>query len=84
MTTALHHAVQEARDGQNDTAVARVPSGWVLMGDAQTLPGYCLLVADPLVVHLHELAAAALPLPASPAPGDSPTTGPPDCPADRC
>lgn len=59
MSTALHHAVQQAQDGRNETAIARVPSGWVLMGDAQTLPGYCLLVADPVAGDLHELAPAA-------------------------
>lgn len=35
--------------------IARVPSGWVLMGHSQLLPGYCLLVADPVVADLHLL-----------------------------
>ena len=59
MTTALHQCVQQARDGENPTAIARLPSGWVLMGDAQVLPGYCLLVADPVVADLHELTPGA-------------------------
>ncbi len=56
---ALHQAVQQCRDGENPTAVARLPSGWVLLGDTQFLRGYCLLVADPVVTDLHALEPEA-------------------------
>jgi diadenosine tetraphosphate (Ap4A) HIT family hydrolase len=46
-----------ARDGRNDTVVCRLRSGWVVMGDVQFLPGYCLLLADPVVPGLNDLAA---------------------------
>ncbi len=30
-------------------------SGWVVFGDPQILPGYCLLLPDPVVPHLNAL-----------------------------
>ena len=35
--------------------VARTASGWVVMGDKQVVPGYCLLLPDPVVPHLNAL-----------------------------
>ena len=32
-------------------------SGWAVMGDVQFLPGYCLLLADPVVASLNDLSA---------------------------
>ena len=46
-------------------AIARLPSGWVIMGERQVLPGYCLLLPDPVVPHLNALdadAARAIPV----------------------
>ena len=37
-----------ARNGANDKVICRMPSGWAVMGDVQFLPGYCLLVPDPV------------------------------------
>jgi len=39
--------------------VARLASGWVVMGDRQVFPGYCLLLPDPVVGHLNVLEADA-------------------------
>lgn len=36
-----------------DSVVARLPSGWVLMGESQFLRGYCVLLADPAVSDLN-------------------------------
>ena len=36
--------------------MARLRSGWVVMGERQVLSGYCLLLADPVVPHLNTLA----------------------------
>jgi diadenosine tetraphosphate (Ap4A) HIT family hydrolase len=34
-------------------------SGWAVLGDPQILPGYCLLLPDPVVPHLNALSGAA-------------------------
>ena len=38
--------------------VAKMGSGWVLMGERQVFPGYCLLLADPVADHLNVLSSA--------------------------
>src|SRR6185295_19093725 len=35
---------------------ARLASGWAVMGERQVLPGYCLLLPDPVVPTLNALA----------------------------
>ena len=50
--------VDLARRGANDTVICRLPSGWAVLGDVQFLPGYCLLVADPVVASLNDLDGA--------------------------
>ena len=40
-------------------AVAKLPSGWVIMGERQVLHGYCLLLPDPVVPHLNALPSGA-------------------------
>ena len=59
MTTAIHRRVDALRNGQDPTCVSRLASGWAVMGDPQLLPGYCLLLPDPVVGHLNELHGAA-------------------------
>ena len=44
-----------ARRQANDTVICRLPSGWAVLGDVQFLPGYCLLLADPVVGSLNDL-----------------------------
>ena len=44
-----------ARTGANDKVICRMPSGWAVMGDVQFLPGYCLLLSDPVVASLNDL-----------------------------
>ena len=44
-----------ARIGANDKVICRLPSGWAVMGDVQFLPGYCLLLPDPVVPSLNDL-----------------------------
>lgn len=55
MTTLIHQRVEEARAGTNPTVIARVPSGWVVIGDVQFLRGYSLLLADPVVSDINAL-----------------------------
>jgi diadenosine tetraphosphate (Ap4A) HIT family hydrolase len=41
--------------GENPLLVARLASGYVVMAENQYLPGYCLLLADPLSPRLNDL-----------------------------
>jgi diadenosine tetraphosphate (Ap4A) HIT family hydrolase len=50
--------VELARRGANDTVICRLPSGWAVLGDIQVLPGWCLLLADPVVASLNDLDEA--------------------------
>jgi diadenosine tetraphosphate (Ap4A) HIT family hydrolase len=55
MSTAIHRLVESCRRGDDPTVVARLRSGWAVMGQRQVLAGYCLLLPDPVVPHLHAL-----------------------------
>jgi diadenosine tetraphosphate (Ap4A) HIT family hydrolase len=46
--------VEAARRGENPTAICRMASGWAVMCDWQKLPGYTILIADPLVSSLND------------------------------
>ncbi|MCW5942160.1 MAG: hypothetical protein KIS66_08000 [Fimbriimonadaceae bacterium] len=59
MPSEIHRRVSEARRGEHPALVARMRSGWLVMGDRQILPGYCLLLPDPVVGHLNELKGEA-------------------------
>ena len=56
MSTAIHRRVAACRAGTDPTLIARLPSGWAVMGDPQVLAGYCLLLPDPVVPHLNALS----------------------------
>jgi len=55
VTTLIHERVEAARAGTNPTVICRMPSGWAVLGDAQFLRGYSLLLADPVVSDLNAL-----------------------------
>jgi len=55
----ISQRVEMARNGTNDKVICRLASGWVVMGDVQLLPGYCLLLPDPVVPSLNDLDAEA-------------------------
>jgi diadenosine tetraphosphate (Ap4A) HIT family hydrolase len=55
VTTAIHRRVAACRAGTDPTLIARMASGWAVMGDPQVLTGYCLLLPDPVVPHLNAL-----------------------------
>ena len=59
MSTAIHRRVAACRAGTDPTLIARLASGWAVMGDPQVLSGYCLLLPDPVVPHLNSMPAAA-------------------------
>jgi diadenosine tetraphosphate (Ap4A) HIT family hydrolase len=50
--------VELCRAAQCPVMVAKMPSGWVVMGQRQVFAGYCLLIPDPVVPHLNALPAA--------------------------
>ncbi len=58
MPTAIHRRVGLLQSGRDPGFIARLASGWAVMGDPQVLPGYCLLLPDPVVPHLHSLGPA--------------------------
>jgi diadenosine tetraphosphate (Ap4A) HIT family hydrolase len=58
VSTAIHRLVEACRSGNHAPLVARMASGWAIMGERQVLPGYCLLLPDPVVPHLNVLATA--------------------------
>ncbi len=56
MSTLIHQRVELAREGKNPTVLARLESGWAVMGEVQILNGYCLLLPDPVVPTLNDLS----------------------------
>ena len=55
----IHGFVERCRAGRLPNTVARMASGWLILGEQQVLPGYCLLLPDPVVPHLNALQGAA-------------------------
>lgn len=59
MSTAIRRRVSALREGSDATFIARMASGWAVLGDPQVLRGYCLLLPDPVVAHLNDFSGAA-------------------------
>ena len=57
MQTPIHERVAACQAGTNPALVCRVPSGWVVLADNQFLPGYCILLPDPVVTDLNNLSS---------------------------
>lgn len=57
MPTLIHRRVRECQAGTYPKAIARLSSGWVVLGDVQFLRGYCLLLPDPVVANLNAMPA---------------------------
>ncbi len=55
MSTLIHRRVEDCRQGRNPKTIARVHSGWAVLGDVQFLRGYSLLLPDPVVVDLNTM-----------------------------
>ena len=55
----IHDRVELARNGINPKVLCRLRSGWAVIGDVQFLPGYSLLLPDPVVPSLNDLAEDA-------------------------
>lgn len=55
MVTAIHRRVAALQRGEDPTVIGKVHSGWLVAGEVQIVPGYCLLLCDPVVEHLNDL-----------------------------
>ena len=53
--TAIHRRVAACRAGAEPTLIARLATGWAVLGDPQVLAGYCLLLPDPVVPDLNAM-----------------------------
>jgi len=59
VASAIHRMVERCRAGDFPQLIQAMDSGWLIMAEQQVLPGYCLLLPDPVVPHLNALPAAA-------------------------
>jgi diadenosine tetraphosphate (Ap4A) HIT family hydrolase len=59
VSTAIHRRVAALQAGEDPTLIARLASGWAVLGERQVLRGYALLLPDPVVPHLNALTGAA-------------------------
>lgn len=48
--------IASAERGENPMVLARMRSGFAVVGDTQFLPGYCVLLASPKVNSLNDLS----------------------------
>lgn len=58
MANLIEQRVELARRGENRFVICRMKSGWLVIGDVQPLPGYCVLLADPVVESINALDQA--------------------------
>ncbi len=58
MANLIEERVEQARRGENQLVICRMTSGWLVIGDVQPLPGYCVLLADPVVESINALDGA--------------------------
>lgn len=58
MANLIEERVAMARAGTNPYVIAKMASGSCVIGDVQPLPGYCLLLADPVVASPNDLSEA--------------------------
>lgn len=56
MSTPIHRKIEAANRGEYPFAIAKLPSGWVCLGESQPLHGYCVLFSDPVASDLNALS----------------------------
>jgi diadenosine tetraphosphate (Ap4A) HIT family hydrolase len=56
MSTLIHERVELAKQGLSPQVICRLRSGWAVLGDSQFIAGYSLLLPDPVVPSLNDLA----------------------------
>lgn len=57
LNTAIHRMVAACQAGSYPAMIARLRSGWAVLGQSQFLRGYSLLLPDPVVPHLNAMQA---------------------------
>jgi diadenosine tetraphosphate (Ap4A) HIT family hydrolase len=57
--TPIHRKVELCERGEYPFAIAKLPSGWVCLGETQPLRGYCLIFSSPVVGDLNALSHTA-------------------------
>ena len=57
--TAIHLAVERCRAGDENRLLFRMKSGFAVLFVDQVLPGYCMLLPDPVVGQLNDLSCVA-------------------------
>lgn len=58
MSTVVHRWVAACESGSNPRVIARLRSGWAVLGEAQFVRGYSLLLPNPVVGDLNQLEGA--------------------------
>lgn len=56
VSTLIHERVELAKQGPSSQVICRLRSGWAVLGDSQFIAGYSLLLPDPVVPSLNDLA----------------------------
>jgi diadenosine tetraphosphate (Ap4A) HIT family hydrolase len=56
MSPFIHQRVEAARAGTNLNVICRMPSGWAVYADYPFLPGYTILLSDPVAADLNALS----------------------------
>lgn len=56
MPTGIHRKIRAAEAGELPAAICKLASGWLIAGDVQWLPGYCVLMADPVARDFNALS----------------------------
>jgi len=54
----IYERVALARVGKNPTVISQLSSGWLVLGDNQNIPGYCVFLSDPVVNDIQKLTIA--------------------------
>jgi diadenosine tetraphosphate (Ap4A) HIT family hydrolase len=57
VSTLIHERVELAKKGLSPQVICRLRSGWAVLGDSQFIAGYSLLLPDPVVPSLNDLAS---------------------------
>jgi diadenosine tetraphosphate (Ap4A) HIT family hydrolase len=55
MSNLIQERVELARRGLSPQVICRMQSGWAVLGDAQFIRGYSLLLPDPVVSSINDL-----------------------------
>jgi diadenosine tetraphosphate (Ap4A) HIT family hydrolase len=52
----IQQEIESARDGTHPRLICKMPAGWVVLCERQHLPGYSILLPDPIAGSINELS----------------------------